>query len=374
MHIKIEKGIFDKIIGKMQGITSKKSSMPILSNILIDAQKNNILTLKATDLEIGSIVFTKANVVSSGACLVSAKSLHDIVRELPPTNEVELIKKENNWVQILSGKIQFNIVGLDPQEYPKIPKFSYKESLRLKASVFYEMIDKTLFAASTNPSRTNLNGCLLERLKDTSILRVVSTDGHRLALIDREIDNIGDFEIPKGVILPRKGLLELKKLLEDEETIEISFDQNHFIVKGETSVMVMRLIDGEFPDYNRVIPKQNDKCIKITRDHFIHGLRRCMVVTSDFGEKLKYVKMNLQPQQLEITTKSSVFGDAREEIAVDYEGDNLNIGFNATYFLDALNSTVDDNVFLYLEHDLSPALLSFNDSKDYINVIMPVRV
>jgi DNA polymerase-3 subunit beta len=307
---------------------------------------------------------------------VSAKKIYEIIRELPEGN-IHIQKKENHWITIQCEKSIFNLAGLDPDEFPSLPNYQEEYFSQVSTFLIREMIEKTIFAASNEESRYHLNGILLLQSKHggREILRMVATDGHRLSLVDRESQKIRGIE--KGVIIPKKGVLEIKKIMGDkdgEEKMEIYFDQTHGFFKMGKSLMIIRLIEGEFPEYEQVIPKGNDKKILMGKEKIYGCLRRVSTMAS---EKVEGIKLSLNKNLLELSSYHQDFGDAKEEVDVVYEGPPLEIGFNARYLMEALNVIDTDEVTMELKDEGSPGIIKpqvSSEPSDQICIIMPMRI
>lgn len=373
MHFTIEKDMFLRGLGRVQGIVERKTTLPILSNVLIVARDGEI-SLTATDLEVGLNGSYAATVKTPGNITVAAKKLHEIIKELPE-GEVSFRAKENSWIEIRCGKAIFNIVGLAAEEFPYFPELGRERFIEIKAADLKEMIEKTLFSVSTDESKYNLNGIYFRSMLDEGnreVLRLVATDGHRLALIQRPLNGASTEELRKGVIFPRKGIIELKKMTEEGQgTILLGFLDNNAVVRKDQTTVVMRLVDGDFPDYNRVIPKGND-CIGIIKtDNFLHALKRMAILSS---ERSKGVKLLIKPGILEISSSNPEFGEAREELEVEYSGPEIAIGFNARYLIDILVAQNETSVHLILKDNLSPGLVRPDKDQDFFAVVMPMRL
>ncbi len=370
MNFTIEKEVFLKGLARIQGIVEKRNTIPVLSNVLLEG-KDGELCLTATDLEVGMQSTYPAQIRKPGKITVSAKKLYEIIKELPDS-EISFNAKDNCWIEVECGKAQFNIVGLSADEFPNFPKPDKTNFISLESSLCKEMIEKTFFAISQDESKYNLNGIFCQVQEDTNQLRLVATDGHRLSMIDKAIEKNESEELTRGVILPRKGILELKKLA-DEGTgnIQLGFMDNNAVVSKDQTVIIMRLIDGEFPDYSRVIPKTNEQKASIAVDPFLHALRRMIIVSS---EKSRGVKMNLKENLLEVSSSNPELGDAREELDVEYQGPELSVGFNARYLLDILQVQDQDRINIILKDNLSPGLIKPVDEDGYLAVIMPMRL
>lgn len=371
MRFTIEKDVFLKALGKIQSIVEKRNTIPVLANVLLEATDGD-LQVTATDLEVGMRSSYPANIIKPGRVTVSAKKLHEIIKELPD-RDVAFNAKENNWIEVQCGKAQFNIVGLAADEYPHFLQLHQETGIVISSGLCKQMIDKTLFAISQDESKYNLNGIYMRFIPGgQGALRMVATDGHRLSLIDRQIDGQIPAELERGIILPRKGVLELKRLAEEGDAdLNIGFHDNNAVVRKGQTVVVMRLVDGEFPDYERVIPKSNDKEALIPVDTFLHALRRMLILSS---EKSRGVKMRIAPGLLEVSSSNPELGDAREELDIDYQGDETTIGFNARYLLDILQVQDALRVRVIFRDQLSPTLLRSDQEDGFMAVVMPMRL
>jgi DNA polymerase III subunit beta len=375
MNFQIDKRDFLKGLALMQSVTGRKTTLPILSHILME-WTNNSLYLTGTDLETGICEEINTTVHQPGKASVSSKKLYEIVRELPEET-IHIEKKENNWITLQCGKSHFNLAGLDPDEFPSLPAHGEENFSKVSTRLVREMIEKTVFAASNEESRYHLNGVFFLQIKQggKDVLRMVATDGHRLSLIDREDATIRG--IQKGIIIPKKGVMEIKKIMadrEEEEGVEIYFDQTHGFFKMGKSLMVIRLIDGEFPEYDQVIPKENDKKVFMEKERVYSSLKRVSTMAS---ERVEGIKFSFQKNVLELSSYHQDFGDAREEVEISYEGPSLQIGFNARYLIEALNAIDADEVLMELKDEGSPGIMKPSSSAQASNqlcIVMPMRI
>jgi len=375
MELKIGAQELARALGRSQGIVEKKSTMPILSHVLLEAKKGDVLHVSATDLDLSVSSEHPCEVLKEGALAVPAKHLFEIVRSLPE-QQVTLKKAGNNYLEVRSGPSEFRIVGLPAEDFPALPKFEKVAFVDVVPAELLAQIDLTSFAASTDETRYNLNGVYFE--PQGPVLRMVATDGHRLALSERPL--AGDYGLKRGVILPRKGLHELKKLLgeandagtEKPET-KLGFAENSAIYRRPGVVLAMRLIEGMFPDYKQVIPKQGEKIVKVGRQRLLETLRRVSILASD---KSHAVKLELSAGLLRVLSQNPDLGDAKEEVPVDYAGEPLKIGFNSRYITDVAAVLKSDDVQLELADDLSPGVLRGAGPEDagYTAVVMPMRI
>jgi DNA polymerase-3 subunit beta len=376
MELKIGVQELARALARPQGIVEKKSTMPILSHVLLEATKGDELRVSATDLDISVSSDHPCEVLKEGKVAVPAKQLYEIVKSLPEKDAL-LKRASNNYLELTSGAAEFRIVGLPADDFPALPQFEKVQLVPIEPKPMLEMIDLTSFAVSSDETRYNLNGVFLEPAP--GLLRAVATDGHRLSLAERRLE--GDFRVKKGVILPRKGLAEMKKLLleaADGETTLGFVDSSAVLLRPRVR-LVMRLIEGIFPDYRQVIPKAGEKRFTIGRDRFLDTLRRVSLLSTD---KAHAVKLELQPGVLRVLSQNPDLGEAKEDVPVEYQGDPLKIGFNARYLMDvlsalaALEPVAVQDVVMELADDLSPGVLrpAGESATQFTAVVMPMRI
>lgn len=368
MEFRIAADELKKALHRAQGIVERKATMPILSNVLVTASKTGV-TVTAFDLDIGIVSEHPAEVQKTGAITVSAKTLFDIVSFLPEA-QVTVKKLPNNYAELTSGAAHYKIVGMAPEEFPKLPKDDAAHPVAISGPILLEMIKKTQFAISNDETRYILNGVFFEP-REKGLVRMVATDGHRLALVEREL--AGDFKLKSGVIIPRKGLFELKRLLDEAPDAEcqLGFAENSAIFKKPGLSMVMRLIDGQFPEYQRVIPKEGEKQLLVRRDKLFDALKRISLLSAD---KSNAVKMSLSENLLRITANNPDLGEAKDDLEVAYRGGSLTVGFNARYLIDVLGVLETDEVSLELGDEHSPGVLHPPGDRSFTAVVMPMRV
>ena len=371
MEVNVRREDLARGLHQLQGVVERRTTQPVLSHVLIQCHDGGI-TLTATDTEVSIRGQVKAQVKKSGSITVSARKLYEITREVA-SEDVTLRIASPGWVEVLAGRSKFKIVSLDPQEFPEIP-FSSSGSgashITIAAGLLREAIDKTLFAVSTDDARFNLSGVYVERA-DTGALRMVATDGHRLALIER---TLASFDLKKGVIMPRKGLAEVRKLLDMAEDTDLTLSV------GERDVQVhmpevsffMRLVEGEFPDYRQVVPGPPRVKVNVNRDDLQAAIRRISLLASDRSHG---IKMQLGKGVLELSASNPEQGEATEDVEVSYSGEALTVGFNAKFLLEALNvHAAGDVLELGLNDDVGPGLLRGALDPDYTYVVMPMRL
>ncbi|MFS4458930.1 DNA polymerase III subunit beta [Bdellovibrio sp. HCB2-146] len=368
MKLEIDKRDLLSLIGKTQNIVEKRNTMPILINVLLEADQNT-LKVFATDLEVSLTDQIKAQVHQPGKVAVSAKSLFEIAKELSE-GPITLIKKENNWLEIKQGKYTSKIVGISADEYPIFPTYNSQAFIKIDAQVLKEMIDKTIFSVSNDETRYHLNGVFFE-LNPATGFKMVATDGHRMSLVTKGSEEM-KVAATQGVIIPRKGLHEIKKLLEGmENSVEITIEGSQFVLKNASTILMIRLIEGKYPNYQQFIPQKLNQKALVNRDAFLMSLKRVSLLAN---QKSKAVLLNLSKGKMEISSNNPELGDAKEEIEVDYSGADIKIGFNARYITDILTSIDQDKVDFELNDHLSPSLMRPHNDASYTCVVMPMRI
>jgi DNA polymerase-3 subunit beta len=361
---------------RVQGVVEKRNTMPILSNILLEAKSDGV-DIIATDLELGMRGLYKATVKEPGSITLSARKLYEILKELPE-GEVELTVGTNNWATIQSGKSQFKIVGLPSTEYPALPAIEREGLTPLSGAGLANLIRKTLFAVGDNDARYILNGLLitLNVSEKKTTLRLVGTDGHRLAVADQEASQPAGKEGPKEIkaIIPKKAAMEMRHLLEegDGEPL-IGFTKNLMIFRKSGLLLTSRLMEGTYPNYQQVIPKdkEQDKRVTVSKPELEGALRRVAVLSRD---KTNAVKVTFAPGKITLFSSNPDFGEATEELPAQYKGETLTTGFNARYLLDVLGVVDGESVTMQMDAPLSPCLVREPGNGGFTCVVMPVKV
>ena len=350
-----------------QGIVERKNTIPILANVLIEADGNEVRML-ATDLEVALRSRCEATVKKSGSLTLPAKKLYEILKALPETDV--RIEEDKNGVKVAADRFDSRMQTLPREDFPALPDASGKPRATLPRDALKEMVAKTQFAITGEETRFFLNGAKFV-LKPES-LAMIATDGHRLALVE-VTHKIGVTE-EIGVILPKKTILELGKLLvEGDGDVLFESGENHLFFEVGGRMLISRMIDGQFPAYERVIPKGNDKQIEFERERLSNAVKRVALLSN---ERSRSVKIEISKGKVEVTSSSSEFGEAHEELIVDYAGPPLSISFNAQYVLDFLNVVETDVVALSLKDEVSQVVMKPVGAQgyDYTYVIMPMRI
>jgi DNA polymerase-3 subunit beta len=279
---------------------------------------------------------------------------------------------DNNWAEVKCGKMEYRMLGMAAEEFQELPDVSGARLFTVEPATLKGMIDKTIYAVSTDETRYNLNGSYLEKAGDDGF-RMVATDGHRLSMIDAKLaNNPKKASFEEGVIIPKKGLMEIKRLIESEEgDCQLGLDGNNLVFKMSGVTVVMRLLDGQFPEYRQVVPEKQKISILVGRKVLMESLRRVSILSSD---RTLGLKLGLKKGILRVSTSNPDLGEAREDIEIDYDGQDLTIGFNARYLIDAMSAIETDNVEFSLEDDLSPGVFKPEGDNGYTCVVMPMRI
>jgi DNA polymerase-3 subunit beta len=368
MKIKISKDELQKSLSDIQGIIEKKTTMPILSHFLMDI-KHGGCTLYATDLGTGIKKPVKMlEIIEEGAFCVSATRLYDIVREVQEDLVIEY--EDQEWIKIRSGRTNYRIAALNPDDFPLWPKIDDEKLIKINSMALLSMIEKTVNCTGENDPRYALNGVLLHVQGELKRITMVGTDGHRLSSVSKEIDL--EFSDDIKIIIPRKAAFELKKQLTDiDQELTLNISKNHIKLNLEDREFLAKLIEGTYPNYDQVIPKNNDITAYLDREIFIGVLRRVGVMSK---EKSHAVRIDFKEGALSVFANDPEIGEASDFMDVDYSGEPLTLGFNAKYILEALIIMNGKNVAFQLKDTLSPTLLTEETDKDYKCVLMPMRV
>lgn len=377
MELVIEKSKLLDALASVSSFIARKTTMPILNNFLVKASQGKLI-ISATDLEITAIASAAADVNTPGSTTVNARVFGDIVRELPD-GEIKFKLKDGERFEIFAKNSKIKINAQSSEEFPSLPGMNVEPSGRVSAKELSEAIGKTLYAASQDETRFNLNGVCFElvngKSKKDRALRLVATDGHRLGMVTRQL---ATFNLDDRMIVPRKGLTELKRIIDSSSLassggeLGIEVKDGFLVVETDNTKMSIHLIDAQYPDYNQVIPKSISSSAVMAVADITQALRRIVLLVS---EKTKGVKFEFSPTSLRLSSSSPDLGEGIEEIPVKYDGEALTVGFNAVYFLDFLNSIAGSSeVKIELSGPLGPGKLSPDSDDSCIGIIMPMRL
>ncbi len=368
MKITVSKDKLQEKLSDIQSIVEKKTTMQILSHFMLSVTRDGV-AISATDLETAirePLVAEKVD--AEGSLCIPARKLFEIVREVD--GDISLTADDSDWMKVKAGASNFRLACLDSEEFPKWPHMEEEQKMVLKAADLQHMIEKTLYSAGESDTRYTLNGILFHLVPSKNEYVVVGTDGHRLSAIFNTMDL--PFKEEVKVIVPRKAASELRKFLGNgDEDISVLIGKNHIQFEIGEVKFLTRLIEGTYPNYDQVIPKGNEKKLTINRESFIKALRRTSVMSR---EKSNAVKFDINDNLITVTASNPDLGEAKDQINVEYHGEELSLGFNARYLLDALSAISSEEVEFELQDSLSPTLLKEISSENYLCVVMPMRI
>jgi len=362
MKIKILKQAFLKNIQHVQNIITSKSSLPILSNILIESEKNKVV-LTSTDLDIGISSALETEVEEDGAITIPAKRFSDIIKELPD-EDISISTMKNNSMIIKCSKCFFKIIGLPKEEFPKLPEFKDDPNVVIKQNVLKNMINMTHFAMSHDDTRYVLNGALF--LFKGKKLTIVATDGKRLSLVKKDIEKDG---LNKAVIVPSKTIYELNRILGDEGDVKIVFSENQIKFDLKNIMIISRLIEGDFPNYEQVVPKELQEKIMIQRSLFLDGIKRAALLTTQDSQSVKF---EILKNKIVVSKSSPNIGEVREEIDTIYKGHEITVGFNPNYIMDVLKVVPQEEIALEVFGSDKPAVMRAGDW--FLYLVLPMQL
>lgn len=365
MEIKVQKSdLLKKITLGVNIAASKPSTLPILNNLLLETQKDGKLKIVATDMEVGISTLMEVTVQQEGSVTVPSRKFFDIVKELPE-GEVEISVTKNNTVSIKAGKSHFKIMGLGKEDYPKLPEFSVSNAMEMDQTTLKESLALTSFAISHDETRYVLNGVLISFRGETA--QFVATDGRRLAFYKKILKRKAEKNI--DMIVPAKTIHELSKLLEWEGDVKIIHTQNKVVFYFKDTFLTSSLIEGNFPNYEQVIPKEEKTQVAVYREEFLQAVRRASLLTSPEAPALKF---DFVKNKIIVSAKSPNMGEAKEELPAEFKGQEVTIGFNPGYFADVLKNLSDEKITISLNEPDKPGLIKGREG--YLYVIMPMQL
>lgn len=361
-------------LASLQNVTGKKGNIAILSNVLIESKTDSLL-FTATDLEIGIRNNLPAEILSPGSITLPGKKLFEIVRE-SATDQIHVEIMENNWARISADSTAYKLAGMPGDEYPAFPEHDENMLAPLPSEMFKELIDKTIFSvAQEGESQFNLTGVLVENdISDAkNMLRMVSSDGHRLSLCESNFESdLSGLKMEKIILIPRKGMQEIRKLIEGSAEIKIAFEEKQAVIKTNNSIIVVRLMNGDFPDYKNILNIINtQKYIELNRVQFMNSMKKMNIFTED---RYNAVQFQITPGKLVLSSQSMDIGSAKDEIDINYDGSTLTLGFNGKYFIETMQVMSSDVIKAYINSEESPCMIQGDDDPGFISVIMPMKI
>lgn len=374
LHCTIAKNALLDGLNSMQNITNKKGTLAILSNVLIEAQSNGLI-ITGTDLEVGLRLFIPAEVTSTGNITLPSKKIFEIVRESGSEN-ITIEETEKSWVVITAGHSTYNLAGMANDEYPEFPEYEDDNFVSFESHIFLDLIDKVIFSiAGEQENIYSLTSVLFEKEKRESgnFLRMISSDGHRLSIMEKDVAaDIDQLQLNPVTLVPKKGIQEWKKFCEARDVVEISFEEKQMVLRNKEAVMVIRLKHGDFPQYRAIVDAvELENCARINRIPFLESLKRINLFTEDIFHT---IQLKLESNQMTLTSQNADLGNAKDIQDIDYNGTPLTLGFNCRYFLETLQVMECETVEAYINSNNSPCLLRSDDDKGFTSIIMPMQL
>jgi DNA polymerase-3 subunit beta len=361
-------------LSSLQNITNKKGTLAILGNIHIETSINGIF-ITATDLEIGSRIFVPAEIKETGQLTLPSKKIFEIVRE-SGSNEIIIQETDNSWAVVQAGLSTYNLAGIAGDEFPEFPDYEEDTFVTFESHIFLDLIDKIIFSiASEQENIYSLTSVLFEKEKreGQSYLRMISSDGHRLSIMEKDVaTDVDQLKLKDVTLIPKKGIQELKKFCEHRDSIDISFEEKQMVVRDDEAIMVVRLKQGEFPQYKAIIDAvQLDNYLEISRIPFLESLKRINLFTEDIFHT---IQLKIENGVMTLSSQNADLGNAKDEQNVTYSGDPLVLGFNCRYFIETLQVMECDSVTVYINSNNSPCLLQSEVDKGFLSIIMPMQL
>lgn len=361
-------------LNNLQNITNKRGTLAILSNVLIQSSGSGLI-LTGTDLEVGLRLSVSADVIEEGTITLPSKKLFEIVRE-SGSDTVTIEETENSWVGIKAGMSRYNLAGMSSDEFPEFPKYDEEKFCSFESFIFLELIDKIIFSIANEQENVySLTSVLFEKEKreGQSYLKMISSDGHRLSIMEKDVAfDVDDLFLNDITLIPKKGIQEFKKFCEGRDSVEISFEEKQFVIKDNDAVMVIRLKKGEFPQYQSIINAVAlENCVKINRIPFLESLKRINLFTEDIFHT---IQLQIENDRMILSSQNADLGNAKDEQDISYPGEPLILGFNCRYFIETLQAMECETVEAYINSNSSPCLMKSEDDQGFISIIMPMQL
>ena len=361
-------------LNSLQNITNKKGTLAILSNVLIGTTSGG-LSLTATDLEVGLRIFVPAEIHDEGLLTLPSKKIFEIVRE-SGSETITIEETENSWVVIKAGLSTYNLAGIASDEFPEFPEYEEDTFISFESYIFLELIEKVIFSiANEQENIYSLTSVLFkkEKIDDTYYLKMVSSDGHRLSIMKKDVAaDLDQLHLNDVTLIPKKGIQEWKKFCEGRDNIEVSFEEKQVVLRDGQAVMVIRLKHGEFPQYSAIIDAiQLTNCLKINRIPFLESLKRINLFTEDIFHT---IQLKIDLNKMILSSQNADLGNAKDEQNISYDGEPLILGFNCRYFIETLQVMECETVEAYINSNSSPCLMKSEEDKDFISIIMPMQL
>lgn len=372
MKLTVQKADILPVLSRIQGIAGRKTNLAITTNLLIRTSDTGV-SISATDLETGFEGYYPAVVEAKGSVAINARKLFEIVRDFP-SDEIVLRELDNHWVEIGNTTVEYHIVGMNPDDFPEIPRIETDDFVEIESVVLAGMIAKSvIISAAADDRRAHIIGVYAEWVDDKAgqLFRMVSTDGSRLSKTDSIFEKSMKPPQASGVLIPKKSLTEVGKFLETEGRVRIGFKENNFIVKKDNETIIIRLLEGEFPKYTDIIVKPSGHTVILDRQLFLMMLKRMSILSSD---EYKGVIFNFDANKLTVSSTNPEIGESKEDMPIEFKGKKITAMFNPRFFIDTLNVIDDEKVKLNIASEDRPCLISSAKDDSYLSVIMPMRI
>lgn len=361
-------------LNSLQNITNRKGTLAILSNVLINTVPGG-LNLTGTDLEVGLRLFVPAEIHDEGSLTLPAKKIFEIVRE-SGSDSIKIQETENSWVIINAGLSTYNLAGLASDEFPEFPEYEEDTFFSFESYIFLELIEKVIYSIANEQENIYSLTCVLfekEKIDGTYALRMVSSDGHRLSIMQKEVaTDLDQLHLNDVTLIPKKGIQEWKKFCEGRDTVEVSFEAKQVVLRDGQAVMVIRLKHGEFPKYSAIIDAISlTNCLKIKRIPFLESLKRINLFTEDIYHT---IQLKIDFNKMILSSQNADLGNAKDEQSITYSGEPLTLGFNCRYFIETLQVMECETVEAYINSNSSPCLMRSEEDKGFISIIMPMQL
>ncbi len=380
MDFTIKKNIFLDVLSKVQGLTGRKTNLAITTNVLIKGEGSQI-TIIATDLETGFEGHYSAVIKKEGLVALNARKLFEIVREFPD-DQIRIHEAENFWIKIgrnkddagIEKQVEFNLAGMNPEDFPDIPDINEVKFFDIDSLALSKMIERTtIITASPDDKRAHFIGIYLEILEsdDNKLLRMVSTDGSRLSTAENIYDKNDEIPIDKSVLIPKKGINEVTKFLDTKKMVKIGVKDNNFIIQKDAEKIIIRLLEGDFPEYVDITTKKDVNTIKMDKNLFLMMLKRMSILSSN---DYKGVIFSFDKDKLKIDSTNPEIGESKEDMIINYDGEHVEAMFNPRFFIETISVIDDENILLSISSGEKPCLIEPEKEKTYLSVIMPMKI
>ncbi len=374
LNCTVTKDLFLEGLNSLQNLTNKKGTLAILSNVLIESATGG-LTLTGTDLEVGLRLFVPAEIQGEGSLTLPSKKIFEIVRE-SGSETINIEETDNSWVIIKAGLSTYNLAGLASDEFPEFPEYEEDLFISFESHIFLELIEKIIYSiANEQENIYSLTSVLFEKEKrgDVFYLKMISSDGHRLSIMEKDVvSDLDEMHINEVTLIPRKGIQEWKKFCEGRDSLEISFEPKQLVLRDEDAVMIIRLKHGEFPKYSAITEAVEIKNpIRINRIFFLESLKRINLFTEDIFHT---IQLNIENSEMILSSQNADLGNAKDKLSVSYSGEPLKLGFNCRYFIEALQVMECETIEAYINSNNSPCLMKSEDDIGFTSIIMPMQL